>query len=236
MLSGSIHAVLLTGPLDEGPYDHVLFWPHKKHDHSSLRLVARTVLRSRQTSIKTRNNTADKTREPLDALACPLFFDGKLFGVFAVEITHRPQAMQQVVAQQAQAGVKWLETMIKLHDATTREQLLNLVDLVATGLENEQFRVAATEVANELAERFDCQRVSFGFKRYNRIRIESISHTTKIDHQSNLVRLLRDAMNETMDQETTLVYPQQDENDALVIRCHAQLAKALQEIAERRPL
>ena len=40
MLSGSIHAVLLTGPPDEGPYNLALYWPEKRRDHSVLSRAA----------------------------------------------------------------------------------------------------------------------------------------------------------------------------------------------------
>ena len=89
MLSGSIHAVLLTGPPDEGPYDRVLFWPDKQGDHSVLSRVAQTALDTKQVVIKSRSNKVEKTGEPLDALACPLFLSDRLFGVVAIEMTNR---------------------------------------------------------------------------------------------------------------------------------------------------
>jgi RND family efflux transporter MFP subunit len=228
MLRGSMHAQLLTGALDKGPYDQALFWPDQQHDPALLERVTQAALRSKQAVIKTRNNTTEVTKEPLDALACPLFLDGKLFGVFSVEMTNRSQPMQQAAVQLIQSGAKWLETMLLLQGSTTREQLVNLVDLVATGLENKKFPVAAMEVANQLAARFACQRVCLGFKRYQRIHIEALSHSTKIDHHSSLIRTLREAMNEAMDQEMTLVYPLPTKNQTLVTRCHAQLAKEQQ--------
>jgi len=108
--------------------------------------------------------------------------------------------------------------MIQLHGSTAKEQLVNLVDLVAAGLEHEQFRVAATEVANELAERFSCQRVSLGFLRYNRVRVEALSHSSRIDQHSNMVRAIRDAMSESLDQATTVVYPVESDDTVLVTR------------------
>ncbi len=228
MLPGSIHGVLLTGPLDEGPYTQAIYWPDAEHDNEPLKRVAQAALRSKQAVIKTRNSSADETGEPLDAMACPLFLDGKLFGVFALQMSNRSQPMQQAAIRQVQAGVKWLETMVLLQNATSKDQLINLVDLVATGLENEHFRVAATEVANELTTRFSCQRVSFGFIRHNQIRIEAISHTQKIDRQANLTRALREAMNEAVDQSSTVIYPLQNESSALVTRMHAKLAEQQQ--------
>ncbi|MDL1983037.1 MAG: HlyD family efflux transporter periplasmic adaptor subunit [Deltaproteobacteria bacterium] len=228
MLSGSTHAVLFTGPPDEGPYNRALFWPDEQRDYSVLSRVAQTALRNKQAVIKTRSNKVEKTGEPLDALACPLFLSGRLFGVVAIEMTNRSQPMQQATVQQVQVGAKWLETMILLHGSTAKEQLVNLVDLVAAGLEHEQFRVAATEVANELAERFSCQRVSLGFLRYYRVRVEALSHSSRIDQHSNLVRAIRDAMSECLDQGITVVYPVESDATVLVTRFHAQLAKAQQ--------
>ena len=225
MLSGSVHAVLLTGPPDEGPYDRTLFWPEKRPDHSVLSGVAQAALHNKQAVIKPHNNKVEKTGEPLDALACPLFLNGRLFGVVAIEMTCRSQPMQEATVQQVQVGAKWLETMIGLHGSTAKEQLVNLVDLVAAGLEHEQFRAAATEVANELAERFSCQRVSFGFLRYNRVRVVALSGGLRIDQRSNKIRAIQDAMGESLDQGTTVVYPVASDDTVLVTRFHAQLAK-----------
>lgn len=228
MLSGSIHAVLLTGPPDEGPYNRALYWPDKQRDHSVLSRAAQEALRNKQAVIETGKNKVEKTGEPLDVLACPLFLNDRLFGVVAIEITSRSQPMQQATVKQVQVGAKWLETMIHLHGSTAKEQLVNLVDLVAAGLEHEQFRVAATEVTNELAERFSCQRVSLGFLRYNRVRVEALSHSSRIDQHSNMVRAIRDAMSESLDQGATVVYPVVSDDTVLVTRFHALLAKAQQ--------
>ncbi len=226
-LPGSKQAVLLTGPLDEGPFNRALSWPRKNQDHSVLSRVAKAALRNKKAVVKTRNNQIPKTGEPLDAMACPLFLEGRLFGVIAVEMTHRSQPMQQATVQNVQSGAKWLETMIRQHGSTTRQQLVNLVDLVAAGLEHEKFRVAATEVANELAERFSCQRVSIGFLRYKRVRIEAMSHSSQIDQNSNMVRTIRDAMYEALDQGITISYPVESEDAVLVTRFHARLAEEL---------
>ena len=228
MLSGVVKAVLLTGPPDTGPYTKALFWPDKRREYDALARVARAAVRNKQTVIKTRNNRFRKTGEPLDAVACPLLFSGKLFGVAAFEMTHRSQSMQKATLRQVQAGVKWLETIIRLHGSTAKKQLVTLVDLVAAGLDHDQFRVAAAEVANELAERFSCQRVSLGFLRCNRVRIEAMSHSSRIDQNSKIIRSIRDAMSEALDQATTVIYPVESDDAALVTRFHAEIAKAQQ--------
>jgi multidrug resistance efflux pump len=227
-LPGSKQAVLLTGPPDEGPYDRVLFWPQGEGDHAAMLPVARAALRSKQAVVKTRSNQVKDTGEPLDALACPLLIKNRLWGGIAIEMTHRSQTMQRTAVQQVQAGAKWLEAMVLLHGTTARQQLVNLVNLVAAGLEHEQFKVAATEVTNELAQHFACHRVSMGFMHYHRVRVEAISHTIRIDRRSNLVRAIGDAMGESLDQGAAVIYPPTFSDTALVTQFHSQLANSQQ--------
>ncbi len=231
MLSGSIHAMLLTDPSDEEAENQTLFWPDNLRDHTQLSRVAQTALHTKQAVIKPHNNEMEKTGEPLDALACPLFLNSRFFGVVAIEMTNRSKPMQEATMRQVQAGAEWLETMILLDGSTAKKQLVNLVDLVASGLEHERFRFAASEVTNELAERFSCQRVSIGFLRYNSVRVEALSHCSRIDHHSNQIRAIRDAMEESLDQGTTVVYPAQTKALPMITRFHAQLARAQQETA-----
>ncbi len=114
MLTGSIHAVLLTGPPDQWPYNRVLFWPDDRRDHAMLSRVAQVALRNKKTVIQTINNQGKNTAEPLNVLACPLFLKDRLLGVVAIEITHRSLSMQRAAVQQVQTGAKWLEAMIEL--------------------------------------------------------------------------------------------------------------------------
>lgn len=225
ILPGSIQALLLVGdPPDQGFCDQALFWPDNTCDHSDLLPIARAALHSQQAVIKTLNNQAKKTGEPLYVIACPLHLNGRLFGAVAIETTQCSQSMQKATLQHILDGAKWLETMTQLQDSTSKEQLVNLVDLVAAALEHEQFRVAATEVANEIAERFSCRRVSLGFLRYNRVRIEALSHSSRIDQRSNKVRAIRDAMSESLDQGTTVVYPVVSGDTMLASQFHIRLA------------
>ncbi|MBN1141526.1 MAG: HlyD family efflux transporter periplasmic adaptor subunit [Deltaproteobacteria bacterium] len=226
ILSGAIYAELMTGAPDEGPYNRALYWPDDQSGNPLLSRVAQAALHTRQAVIQTCHTATEETGEPLDLLAYPLFLNNRLFGVVALGMASRSQALQQAAVAQLKTGAKWLETIISLQGKTAREQLANLVELVAAALEHEPFAVAAAEVANELAQRFSCSRVSIGFLRNHQLKVEAISHGLKIDQNSNLARALRDAMTEALDQQSAVVYPTDSESGRLVTRCHAQLAKA----------
>lgn len=225
ILPGSRCAVLLTGPPDEGPYNRAYFWPDGQSQIPTLKRLVDAVLRSKQSVIKTRNNTTETTGEPLDAMACPVFFQEKLIGIVAIEMTTRSKPMQQAAIQQVQIGIKWLETMIQMNSSSSKEQLVTLIDLLAAGLEHENFQVALSHVATELAERFSCQRVSIGFLRNNRMRVEALSHSKQIDRQSNLVSAIRKAMVESADQGTSVVYPAENDDAIQITHFHEQLVK-----------
>ena len=224
MISGCKQAILLTGPLNKGPFRKTLHWPNKQQDPTALSHVAKAALRNKQPVLKTLHNQNEKTGEPLDALACPLFMKKRLLGVIAIETTHRSQPRQKALVRTIQLGTIWLETMLKAHGATSKEQLTQLVDLMAAGLEHEQYRVAATEVTNLLAAVFSCHRVSLGFMRRKRMRLEALSHSSRIDQHSNLVRAIREAMVESMDQAETVTYPPTSADSALITRFHDKLA------------
>ncbi len=228
ILSGARCAVLLTGPPDQGPYDTVLSWPDEQAENHALFDVARVALRNSKPVIKIRSSEAEETGEPLDALACPLFQEGRLIGAVAVELSGRSRALQQAAMQQIHAATQWLHAMMMLHGSMAKEQLLNLVELIATGLDHEEFKVAAAQVVNELARRFSCDQVSLGFLKYNRMHIEAVSSTSRIQQQSNLTQAIRDAMMEAVDQGATLVFPAEPGSMPLSTHFHSVLSKMLQ--------
>lgn len=227
MLPGSTHAVLLTAPPGKEEDCQAILWPEDHQGFAVLSRVAKAAFHEKKAVVRARNNQREQTGEPMDAIACPLFLNERMYGVVAIEITGRSQALQTATVQQVQTGAKWLESLVSQHTSTAGEQLVNLVDLVATALEHEQFQIAATGVVNELSQRFSCHRVSLGFLRHNRVRLEAMSHTTRIDHHSNRVRAIEDAMGEALDQGTTMSYPETSNTAVLATRFHAHLFQVL---------
>ncbi len=223
--------MILTGPLDAGPYDRPLFWPNQPNDNGVLSRVSNAALRSKQAVIKTRSSQQEKSGAPLDAMACPLFIGGKLLGVLALEMTHRTRNLQQTAARQVQAGAKWLEAMIRLQGAATDEQLIHLVEMVAVGLENPHFRGAATEVTNELAQRFNCKRVSLGFLNHQQVRVEAISHSSHVDQHSAEVRSIKEAMLEAIDNGAAISFPTVSQKEPRITRFHSTLSKSQHDAA-----
>ena len=214
---------LLIAP-DKKTYRQAAAWPQNSSPTSSLVFAAETVLSEKRFVTWSRHATSDDSGTPLDILACPLSVNEHVVGAAAFAITTRSDSLQREAMQKLRSGVKWLEAMNHERLASSKKQLINLVDLVAASLEHESVKAAATVVATELGDRFACERVSIGFMRGSTLKVDAISHSASFDRKSNLIRNITDAMHECLDQASTIVYPKQQEVSYQVTRAHAELA------------
>jgi RND family efflux transporter MFP subunit len=102
-------------------------------------------------------------------------------------------------------------------------------DLVATALQERLLHPTALAVANELALRLDCDRVSVGLDKGGGIELNAISHTASFDPRTDLARLVGEAMEEVLDLQIALVFPASD-TDAIGAIAHAELAAECRDI------
>jgi len=214
---------LLIAP-DQKTYRQAATWPQKSQPTPSLTTAAEKVLSEKRFLMWSHHTTSDESGTPLDVLACPLSVNGHVVGAAAFEITSRSESLQREAMLQLRSGAKWFEAMNHQRLDSSKEQLINLVELVAASLEHESFKAAATDVATELAGRFTCKRVSIGFLHSNTLQVDAISHSASFDRKSNLVRAINDTMHECLDQASTIVYPVLENASRPATRAHAGLA------------
>ena len=105
-----------------------------------------------------------------------------------------------------------------------------LAELMATALQQRRLRPSAMAVANEMAERLCCDRVSIGFEEHDRITPLAVSHTATFDPRSDLVRAIGEAMDEALDLGRAVLLPR-PADDELGAIAHAQAAQALGTLA-----
>jgi len=110
----------------------------------------------------------------------------------------RALVAQSAPQQAAQAGSP---------QATGAERLYDVLQLsIRLGAETRFMRAALT-LANELAVRFQCDRVSLGWVRSRYVRLTAVSHVEKFDRRANASRELESAMEEALDQNIELAWP-----------------------------
>ncbi|MBD3315796.1 MAG: HlyD family efflux transporter periplasmic adaptor subunit [Chitinivibrionales bacterium] len=111
--------------------------------------------------------------------------------------------------------------------AIRRNHLASILDLLALMNTRPKFLSAAMTFCSEAGSRYGCDRVSLGWLRNGRIRLEAMSNVDQFDAKKEAVADLEKAMEEAVDQNTEILYPSGDNEDApAVSAAHESYAKA----------
>ncbi|MFA5028077.1 MAG: GAF domain-containing protein, partial [Candidatus Methylomirabilota bacterium] len=232
LLGGVLGGVVVLGPPGTGPYAPAALWPEGREVSKTLAGAAEQALADRRGLVIPGETTEGGDQASPTAcleVAYPILVAGQLHGVAAFEIRTRPERELQTVMRQIQWGAAWLE-LLWLRQEFSRsgivaERLQTVLDLTATALSQERFHGAATSFVTAVATGLQCDRVSVGFLRGGRIRVRSMSHSTQVGVETNLIRAIAAAMEEAIDQQETVVHPSPPDGRPQVARAHADLAR-----------
>lgn len=86
-------------------------------------------------------------------------------------------------------------------------QFTSVLDLLALLNAQHRFMAVAMTLCNELASRQRCDRVSLGWLGGEYLRLQAMSHTEKFERKMEAVRMLEQAMEETLDQGEIITWP-----------------------------
>jgi len=223
--------VVLLGAPDDGPYQPVANWPSGQDNHSQLAATATQALAERSPLIIHRGVRAASSGSSPQwyEVAYPICVAARLYGVVVLKISSRPQAQLETALQQLSWGAAWLEVFVLrqsgIESAARSERLQAVLDVLATTLEHATFTEAATAFVTDLAVRLACERVSLGFNDGHHIRVKSMSHSARFGQRANLTRAIEATMEETLDQETRIVFPADSATPLQITRRHEELAR-----------
>jgi len=228
-ISHCLRGVLVLGELDTGPYAPAAYWPEGRGGSSPLANLAEQALAERRGLVlKYEMPGLDSNSASRHGVAFPIQVDGRLHGVVAVEVAPRQQAELQAVMRQLQWSAGWLDSHFRKQQASKdnalHQRVLVAIDLMASSLEQEDYGGAVKNFVTELATQLGCERVSFGFLKRGHAHVETLSHSAQFGKQMNLIRAIASAMDEAMDQQAIVQYPQPPDSEILVTREHEQLA------------
>src|SRR5262249_15028329 len=144
-----------------------------------------------------REAAAAPARDAGALVGYPIEVSGILRGAVALDLPGGEHAVQQAMRLVYWASA-WLVDQFRQQDLRERDARLSRLalaaDLVATAVQERRFAPSALGVANELAARMACDRVSVGFEEGGAIEVQAISHTASFDPKTNLVRMIGEAM------------------------------------------
>jgi multidrug resistance efflux pump len=229
MLSGVTRGVLVLGKPDSGTYTPISFWPEGHRGSLGLTEAVELALHEKRGVLRNQGQKDPHLKIPVCQIGYPLMLGSQLYGVVAVEMAVRAEHLMRACIRQLQWGAAWLELFIRREEgkkySPENRQLASVLELIAVGLEQERFQASATALATELASLLKCERVSIGFLEGKYIQVRALSHSVNFAKKSNLIQSIGLAMDEAMEQMTTLVYPPPDQNTVQILRCHEKLAR-----------
>jgi len=162
------------------------------------------------------------------AVGYPCTVDGVVRAIVAIELRGAADDSLQLTMRQLPWGVGWLENLLRRQegdaDRGAKDRFRTVLELMATVLDRESFRYAATAFVTELSARLGCDRASLGFMDKDRVEVVALSHSAHFNKSMNLVRSVAAAMEEAIDQRATIVFPPSSTDAPLVTRQHAALA------------
>jgi len=230
-IHGVAGALILLGEDEQGPYKPITVWPGPMVNVQHLAPAAEKALRERR-GLYIRSGQEVGTTKDLRAnfhVAYPLEFSGELHGVVVLDVSYRPDHELQNVLRQLYWGAAWLEVLfLRLHEgrnADVRERLVTATDLVAVCVEQERYQAAATALVTELATKLDCDRVSYGTWHDKKIRVQALSFSSEFRKHMNLINMISSAMEEAIDQYSSIVFSTTAEDSVFVTRAHAELSR-----------
>ncbi|MBL7132686.1 MAG: HlyD family efflux transporter periplasmic adaptor subunit [Phycisphaerae bacterium] len=141
--------------------------------------------------------------------------------------TADPQALADVCQRlELTAGLLSLYEMrllLQRRQADLRRLRTSMETLAAAGAQD-RFKGLAMALANEVATRWQAERVSIGFLKGRYVHLKATSHTEKFSRKMKLIQDLEAAMEECLDQDVEVLHPAPAEA-TYVARAAAELAR-----------
>ncbi len=132
-------------------------------------------------------------------------------------------ALEQAILDRARERLELTIGLLSLYEMRLRiqagqtdmQRLRLAMEVLAALNEHDRLKPSAMAFCNELAARFNAERVTLGFLKGRYVKTVAISHTEKFDRKMKLVQDLESAMEECLDQDVEVVHPPAPESTAI---------------------
>lgn len=204
----------------EGEITSLAKWPGNLDQDDDFIPIAKNALKNRkQVYIP---NILDKDKKTHDFFALPVYIETELLGVIIVKANHCLPARHTDIFNSIQQSSQWLQ-LAHPNQNQTDGFYAKIVSFLSVCFEQKSYQEGLIQLVTELAHKFKCDRVAFAEYKQHYCHVVALSNSTKFNARSNLVQKIAAAMEEAIDQDIALVFP---DPDAFVIhRAHQQLAE-----------
>ena len=226
--------LLLLGPDASGAYAPAAVWPRTTIDMQYLSPAAERTLSERRGVVVAADGSSGVVGDQRAYVGYPIEVSGVLHGAVVLDVAPAPELKLERVLRLLHWSSAWLADRFRkraLEEHEVRLSRMGLVmDVTATAIQELRAVPAALAVANELAARLGCDRVSIGLEKSGNVEVQAISHTATFDPKMKLARLIGQAMDEVLDLDVAITYPPQDGEEVGII-AHGELAREFHDVA-----
>ena len=222
VIGGVTHGVVVLGTPPAERYTPVAIWPPGAPPSPPLIAAAELALAEGRGVLSRPAGEAVR-------LVVPIMIDSIARGVVGLELGSGTVAPRSAM-RQLEWGVAALRERLsaeRTRDAMARATRADTtLDSLAAALEQERFLAASQAAVSELALRLECERISVGFFEKDRCVVTAISHSAGFGRKVELTQALAAAMDEAVDQRTSLIFPPSTGSGTMVVRAHERLARS----------
>ncbi len=118
------------------------------------------------------------------------------------------------------------KTVTGVQTACDQEEILDLLDLISMVMREEHFGSAALALVNGVALHTGGL-AALGWLKEGYVKTQAISHLDRFEHKTEIVQALESAMEEALDQESTLFYPEDAQEPRLILLAHERFCRAM---------
>ncbi|MCP4336010.1 MAG: HlyD family efflux transporter periplasmic adaptor subunit [Gammaproteobacteria bacterium] len=222
LLPGVNSAVFMVPDQDNTQMHLLARWPQDLDQSQDFFAIVKYALKKHGEVCLSKAHVVDG--QALDYFAKPVFIRSKLAGVLAIKMKHLPAAKHLAVFHSITRSIRWLglASFIKPESADD-EFYSSVVGVLASCFEQGSYQQGLMRMVAELTSQFNCERVAFAELQGHHCQVIALSNSAEFEQRSNLVRKIEDAMDEAVEQDSAIMFP--DKESITIQRAHRELAR-----------
>lgn len=195
-------------------------WPTELEEHDDLLEIVKYCLKKSEPVCMPSSHDIDN--QSYDFYALPIQIRSTSYGAIVIRIKHLPESEQKTVFNSLKRSVKWL----RLADVSKNQDddfYSHVVGLLASCFEQGSYHQGLIRMVAELTGQFNCERVAFAEFHSHHCRVVALSNSAEFDQRSNLVQMIADAMDEAVEQDNIIQFP--DPKAKVIQLAHQELSR-----------
>jgi len=217
-----VHSAVFMVPGQGNKQMHLLAcWPQDLDKHQDFFATVKYALKKGGKVCLAKAHVVDGQAH--DYFARPVYIRAKLAGVLAIKMKHLPSSKHLAVFHSIKRSIKWLGLASFIEPESEQDDFYNnVVAVLASCFEQGSYQQGLMRLVAELTSQFNCERVAFAELKGHHCQVVALSNSAEFDDRSNLVRKIADAMDEAIEQDSAILFPQTQSK--MIQRAHQELA------------